>query len=39
MTLHDNALGKLDVACLVGKPCDLSAGGGKEILQMLLPTV
>jgi hypothetical protein len=39
-TLHDHALEKLDVTRLVfSKPCDLSARGGEEILQMLLPAV
>ena len=38
--LHDHALEELDVARLVvGKPCDLSARGGEEVLQMLLPAV
>jgi hypothetical protein len=39
-TLHDHALEKLDVTRLVvSKPCDLSARGVEEVLQMLLPAV
>jgi len=39
-TLHDHALEKLDVTRLiVSKPCNLSARGGEEVLQMLLPAV
>lgn len=39
-TLHDHALEKLDVTRLiVSEPCDLSARGGEEVLQILLPAV